>query len=89
MLSFRCRASESLGNAELKFTASSGTSKQESRSSFSVRPGVARAAKVQSGWFRNGSHDVAVQHPMFQEFAERQAIVSTTPLGWPTGFPPI
>ena len=28
-----------------------------------------------------GSHDVAVQHPLFQEFADRQAIVSTTPLG--------
>ncbi|MES2469619.1 MAG: MG2 domain-containing protein [Verrucomicrobiota bacterium] len=81
LLSYRCRAREPLGNGELKFTASSGTSLQESRSSFSVRPGVARAAKVQSGWFRNGSHDVAVQHPLFQEFAERQAIVSTTPLG--------
>lgn len=80
-LRYRCRASQALGNAELKFTASSGTGRQESRSSFSVRPGVARAANVQSGWFRNGSHDVAVQHPMFQEFAERQAIVSTTPLG--------
>ena len=80
-LSYRCRAIEQLGNAELKFTASSGASRQESRSSFSVRPGVARAAKVQSGWFRNGSHDVAVEHPLFQEFAERQAIVSTTPLG--------
>ena len=80
-LSYRCRATGQLGNAELKFTAASGTSRQESRSSFSVRPGVARAAKVQSGWFRNGSHDVAVDHPMFQEFAERQAIISTTPLG--------
>ncbi len=80
-LHYRCRAKESLGNAELKFTASSGASKQEARSTFSVRPGVARAAKVQSGWFRNGSHDVPLQHPMFQEFAEREAIVSTTPLG--------
>ncbi len=42
---------------------------------------VARAAKVQSGWFRNGSHDVGVDHPLFREFTERQAIVSTTPLG--------
>ncbi len=81
VLSYRCRAREPLGNAELKFTATSGTAKQESRSSFSVRPGVARAAKVQGGWFRNGSHDVAVQYSLFQEFAERQAIVSTTPLG--------
>jgi uncharacterized protein YfaS (alpha-2-macroglobulin family) len=80
-LRYRCRATEQLGNAELKFTAASGTSRQESRSSFSVRPGVARAAKVQSGWFRNGSHDGAVEHPLFREFAERQAIVSTTPLG--------
>jgi uncharacterized protein YfaS (alpha-2-macroglobulin family) len=80
-LSYRCRATEQLGNAELKFIAASGASRQESRSSFSVRPGVARAAKVQSGWFRNGSHDVPVDHPLFHEFAERQAIVSTTPLG--------
>jgi hypothetical protein len=81
LLQYRCRAKEPLGNGELKFTASSGNAKQSSSSSFSVRPGVARAAKVQSGWFRNGAHDVPVQHPMFQEFAQREAIVSTTPLG--------
>ena len=80
-VSIRCRATELLGNGELKFTASNGTSQQVTRSSFSVRPGVARAAKVQSGWFRNGSHDVAVNHAMFTELAERQAVVSTTPLG--------
>jgi uncharacterized protein YfaS (alpha-2-macroglobulin family) len=80
-LTYRCRATAQLGNAELKFTAASGESRQISRSSFSVRPGVARAAKVQSGWFRNGSHDVPVNHPMFREFAEREAVVSTTPLG--------
>jgi len=80
-VSYRCRATDLLGNAELKFTASSGTGRQVSSSSFSVRPGVARAAKVQSGWFRNGSHDLAVNHPMFQEFSEREAIISTTPLG--------
>lgn len=70
-LTYRCRATAQLGNAELKFTAASGESRQVSRSSFSVRPGVARAAKVQSGWFRNGSHDVPVNHAMFREFAER------------------
>jgi uncharacterized protein YfaS (alpha-2-macroglobulin family) len=80
-VSYRCRATDLLGNAELKFTASSGSSRQVSSSSFSVRPGVARAAKVQSGWFRNGSHDLAVNQPMFQEFSEREAIISTTPLG--------
>ena len=80
-LQYRCRATDQLGNAELMFTVASGPSRQVSRSSFSVRPGVARAAKVQSGWFRNGSHDVPVTHPMFREFSERQAIISTTPLG--------
>ncbi len=79
-VTYRCRATDLLGNAELKFTASSGDSRQVSSSSFSVRPGVARAAKVQSGWFRNGSHDLAVDHPMYQEFSEREAIISTTPL---------
>ncbi len=80
-VSFRCRATETLGNGELKFTASAGEARQVTRNSFSVRPGVARAAKVRSGWFRNGSHDVAVDHEMFEDFAERHAIVSTTPLG--------
>jgi len=80
-VSYRCRATDLLGNGELKFTASSGASLQVTRSSFSVRPGVARAAKVQSGWFRNGSHDVEVNHAMFRELGERQAVVSTTPLG--------
>lgn len=78
---FRCRATARLGNAELKFTAASGNSRQVASSTFSVRPGVARAAKVQSGWFRNGSHDVPVNHPLYQEFSERKAILSTTPLG--------
>lgn len=80
-VSYRCRATTQLGNAELTFTAASGASRQVSSSSFSVRPGVARAAKVQSGWFRNGSHDVAVDHAMFDELAEREAVISTTPLG--------
>jgi uncharacterized protein YfaS (alpha-2-macroglobulin family) len=78
---YRCRATARLGNAELTFTAASGPSHQVSSSSFSVRPGVARAAKVRSGWFRNGSHDVAVDHPMFGELSEREAVISTTPLG--------
>lgn len=78
---YRCRATERLGNAEIKFTAASGTSRQVASRTFSVRPGVARAAKVRSGWFRNGSHDVAVDHAMFDELAEREAVVSTTPLG--------
>jgi uncharacterized protein YfaS (alpha-2-macroglobulin family) len=80
-LRYRCRATGRLGNAELTFTASSGASRQVSSSSFSVRPGVARAAVVQSGWFRNGSHDVAVAHPMYDEYSERRAVISTTPLG--------
>lgn len=80
-VSYRCRATGLLGNAELMFTASAGTARQVTRGSFSVRPGVARAAKVQSGWFRGGSHDVAVDHAMFGELSERHAVVSTTPLG--------
>ena len=80
-VTYRCRATDLLGNGELVFTASSGDSRQVTRASFSVRPGVARAAKVQSGWFRNGSNDVAATHPMFSELAERQAVISTTPLG--------
>ena len=82
---FRVRAKDALGNAELKFSATAGKERTEQRATMSVRPGVPRAAIVQSGWFRTDTHDVPMQRPFFAEFAKREAVVSTTPLGLARG----
>ena len=82
---FRVRTKDALGNAELKFSASAGKERTEQRATMSVRPGVPRAAVVQSGWFRKDTHDVPMQRDFFAEFAKREAVVSTTPLGLARG----
>ncbi len=82
---FRVRAKNALGNAELKFSASAGKERIEQSATMSVRPGVPRTAIVQSGWFRKDSHDVPMQRDFFAEFAKREAVVSTTPLGLARG----
>ena len=82
---FRVRAKNALGNAELKFSATAGKERTEQRATMSVRPGVPRAAIVQSGWFRKDTHDVPMQREFFAEFAKREAVVSTTPLGLARG----
>jgi len=82
---FRVRAKNALGNAELKFSASAGKERIEQSATMSVRPGVPRTAIVQTGWFRKDSHDVPMQRDFFAEFAKREAVVSTTPLGLARG----
>ena len=82
---FRVRAKYALGNAELKFSATSGNERVEQRATMSVRPASPRVALVQSGWFRKDSHDVPMQHDFYAEFAKREAVVSTTPLGLARG----
>ncbi len=82
---YRVRAKDALGNAELKFSASAGKERIEQRATMSVRPGVPRAAVVQSGWFRKDTHDVPMKREFFAEFAKREAVVSTTPLGLARG----
>jgi uncharacterized protein YfaS (alpha-2-macroglobulin family) len=82
---FRVRVKDALGNAELKFSATAGKERTEQRATMSVRPGVARAAIVQSGWFSKDAHDVPMKRDFFAEFAKREAVVSTTPLGLARG----
>ena len=82
---FRVRAKDALGNAELKFSATAGNERVEQRATMSVRPATPRAAVVQSGWFRKDAHDVPMQRAFYAEFAKREAVVSTTPLGLARG----
>ena len=78
---FRVRAKAALGNAELKFAASAGNQKVEVRSTMSIRPTTQFATEIQSGWFRKDTHEVKVGRALMPEFAKREAIASTTPLG--------
>ena len=78
---FRVRAKTTLGNAELKFAASAGNQKVEVRSTMSVRPTTPFTTEIQSGWFRLATHEVRAGRALMPEFARREAVASTTPLG--------
>ena len=82
---FRVRTKDSLGNVELKFSASAGNERTEQRATMSVRPASPRVAVVQSGWFRKDTQDVKLIGDFHAEFSKREAVVSTTPLGLARG----
>ncbi|MEY5024749.1 MAG: hypothetical protein RLZZ244_277, partial [Verrucomicrobiota bacterium] len=82
---FRFRATTALGNAEIRFSAQAGSERVDQRATLSVRPAVPRTSVVQSGWFRSDSLDVPINHPLHPEFSNREATVSTTPLGLARG----
>ncbi len=84
-LHFRLQATPELGNAEITFTSTAAGESVSQRSTLSVRPGTLRAAVVQSGWFRADDHTVAVEHDFYPQFAQREAVISTTPLGLARG----
>ena len=78
---FRVRAKPVLGNAELRFSASAGTQRVEVRSTMRIRPVTPFVTFIQSGWFRRDAHELKVGRSLFPEFAKREAVASTTPLG--------
>jgi uncharacterized protein YfaS (alpha-2-macroglobulin family) len=82
---FHVRAKDTLGNAELKFSAAAGNERVELRSSLSIRPATPYATEVQSGWFRQPQFDLPVGTALHKEFARREAVISTTPLGLARG----
>lgn len=82
---FTVRAREALGNAEIKFYAFADKERVEQRATMSIRPGAPRTTLVQSGWFNSSKHDVQMDHDFHREFAKREAMVSTTPLGLARG----
>jgi uncharacterized protein YfaS (alpha-2-macroglobulin family) len=41
--------------------------------------------RIESGWFREATHEVEVGRPLYGEYARREAIVSATPLGLGAG----
>ncbi len=80
-LRWRIRAKELLGNAEIRFTVRGGGETVSLKTTLSVRPAAPYATAVQSGWFRQPTHDAAAKRAMHDVFAKREVVVSPTPLG--------
>jgi uncharacterized protein YfaS (alpha-2-macroglobulin family) len=82
---FRVRVKDTLGNAELKFSAAAGNERVELKNTLSVRPATPFLTEVQSGWFRLPTQDVSVGRDLYPQFANREAVVSPTPFGYARG----
>ncbi|RBP37730.1 hypothetical protein DES53_113112 [Roseimicrobium gellanilyticum] len=82
---FKVRVKGELGGAELTFHASAGGEEAKRSTTLSVRPATPYMTHVQSGYFRLGKQDIAVNRDMFPEFRKTSATVSTAPLGLARG----
>lgn len=82
---FRMRVKEDLGNAEITFKAEASGQVVLRRATLSVRPASPYLTNVQSGYFRESSHDVKVSREMFPQYRKISATVSALPLGLTRG----
>lgn len=82
---FRLRVKEELGGAEIAFKAEAAGQVIIRRATLSVRPAAPYVTHVQSGYFRDDSHEVKVTRDMFPQYRQLRANVSALPLGLATG----
>lgn len=79
--SFRFRARDELGNAEVFFTAISGKENGRGKTSLSIRPAMPRATSFVSGHFAGGESKVKVPRQLYTDQSKQTAAVSALPLG--------
>ncbi len=77
---FRFRATDTLGGADITFSASSGTESARTRATLSVRPPVAHVATVRSGSGDDDPIELRFPRTMHDEFASQKAAASASPL---------
>ncbi|MBX7208946.1 MAG: alpha-2-macroglobulin [Verrucomicrobiaceae bacterium] len=82
---FRVKARDSLGGAELLFTASGGGQSLKRSATLSVRPAAPYLTNVQSGWFRLPKQDVKITRDLYPHFRKAEATVSALPIGLARG----
>lgn len=82
---FLLRVREELGGAEITFKAEVAGQIVSRRATLSVRPAAPYLTHVQSGYFRDDTHDVKVAREMFPQHRKLQASVSALPLGLARG----
>jgi alpha-2-macroglobulin len=82
---FRMRVKAELGGAEISFKAEAAGQVVLRRATLSVRPAAPYLTQVQSGYFRDNTHDVKVTREMFPQYRKLNANVSALPLGLARG----
>jgi uncharacterized protein YfaS (alpha-2-macroglobulin family) len=82
---FRIRVKEELGGAEITFKAEAAGQVVLRRATLSVRPAAPFITNVQSGYFREKTHEVKITREMFPQYRKLNANVSALPLGLARG----
>ncbi|WP_395732630.1 alpha-2-macroglobulin [Prosthecobacter sp.] len=82
---FRIRVKEELGGTEITFKAEAAGQVVLRRATLSVRPAAPFITNVQSGYFREKTHEVKVTREMFPQYRKLNANVSALPLGLARG----
>jgi len=82
---FRIRVQEELGGAEITFKAEAAGQMVLRRATLSVRPAAPFITNVQSGYFREKTHEVKITREMFPQYRKLNANVSALPLGLARG----
>lgn len=80
-VSFKMRARDSLGSADLVLTASTGRVSSRQKTSLSVRPASPYAVEVESGWLRRGHADAALPRRLYPAYRKLEVSASHLPLG--------
>lgn len=84
-VSYKVRAKNILGGAELKFVASDEKESSTLSSTLSVRPSMPYQMWVTSGKANAKSPEIDVNHKLYDEFAKREVAVSNVPTSFLDG----
>ncbi len=79
-LTFRVRAKQSLGAAELSFTASYKDEQLTRSAGLSVRPATPYITDVKGGYSKSGSFDLSLPRTVYPDLAKQSVSASASPL---------
>lgn len=77
---FKIRAKTLLGSAELNFTARLNDKSSKIASTLSVRPAIAYATAITSGYSTEKSKSLSLDRKLYPEYRKVEAIISPSPL---------
>mgnify|MGYP001809708013 CR=1 FL=1 len=80
-VSFRVKANNAPGGAELRFVASDATERVELSNTLSVRPAVPYRVTVASGTVKRGKAQIPIGRSVYADFATREVALSYLPEG--------
>ncbi|MDR0533408.1 MAG: alpha-2-macroglobulin family protein [Verrucomicrobiales bacterium] len=80
-LRYKLKATDTLGNAELVFSADANGESARYVSTLSVRPSSAFQTRIRGGMFTGGSKDIQVERDLYPQFRDTRVNASLLPLG--------